>query len=132
MESEFGEGQFEMGLAAEMVGSPPGSGFIYPAFRPTPNKEADLFIDLATQVKLLTSAESGDVCLAPLFIQTKRSEKLTRSWTDQWKKLDNEIGLDDCYFRFNAYLGENEQHNQLVMIGRDWPLTYYAAPAFVE
>lgn len=132
MEPEFGESQFEMGLSAELVGSPPGSGLFEPVFRPTQRQEAEFFIDLATRSKLVNDVESGEVRLAPLFIQTKVSEKLTRSWTDQWKKLDEIIGVEEEYYRFDVYLGKHHQHNQLVEIGRNWPLTFYVAPSFIE
>lgn len=122
----FSEFQFAYGLTRELEGPRPGMGLIDVPVIPTQNLEADIPADMASRIR------NGDIELAPLFIQYKRAEKMTRSYAREWDDLDRMYGVDDHYFRFNVYLGDSDQHNKLVELGERQPLTFYVAPAFVE
>jgi hypothetical protein len=104
---------------------PSGWGLIDTPRIPTQNQEAELPADMVSAIR------NGDVNIAPLFIQYKRSEWMKRSNAGEWDTLES-IGhnLSDGYYRFKPYLGKNNQHNKLVELGKRQPLTFYASPIF--
>lgn len=82
---------------------------------------------------MIAGLEAGSTRLAPIFVQYKRAEKLTRDHAREWQRLaDRGFDLSDGYFRFTPSLGENAQHNKLVTLGEHQPLVFYVAPLFTS
>lgn len=123
----FSEFQFTYGLTRELESPTSGLGLIDLPRIPTQNQEAEIPADM------VSALQDGTAQLAPLFIQYKRSEKMIRSNAGQWTTLENRgIDLSNGYFRFRPYLGDNEQHNKLVVLGQRQPLVFYVAPQFIS
>jgi hypothetical protein len=122
VDPDFSEFQFAYGMTRELdAGKWPLAPEGVPFF-PTQRQETDLGFDVGLR--------SGDG-LWPLFIQYKRSKKLTtaRAIDEQWKTYQ------EPFFRFKVETsddpGNPDQHGQLVDLGKKFRHTYYVAPEFI-
>jgi hypothetical protein len=121
----FSELQFACGVTRELAAPQPATGLVELPRIPTQHQEATL------PAEMVATLEAGSTQLAPIFIQYRRAEKLTRPHAREWQRLaDRGFDLSDGYFRFAPSLGENAQHNKLVTLGEHQPLVFYVAPLF--
>lgn len=115
---DFSEFQFAYGMTRELeAGYWPIRASGTPYF-PTQPEEADLGYDL----------EVSDG-VWPVFVQYKRSKKLTRSNAREWDVYNAK------YFRFRVETSDDpaepNQHELLVDLGQDHPYTFYASSEFL-
>lgn len=116
---EFSEFQFAYGMTRELEA---GHWSIRPSgtpFFPTQPREADLGYDVRISDGIWS-----------VFIQYKRSKKLTRSNAREWGVYNGE------YYRFRVETTDDpldpNQHERLVDLGQRYPRTYYAASQFLS
>lgn len=115
MQPWFGEFQFAYSCTRELE----DGDFHFPGWgMPTiPNlvEEAKLGYDVAFFL----------APIAPVFLQFKIANHLTRSNASEWAKFNRD------YFRFGVYpKTRSPQHNRLVDLARSGEEVYYCAPAF--
>jgi hypothetical protein len=115
VDPEFSEFQYTYGLTKEIenrwrreiIGTP---------YYPTQNYEAEIGSDV------VVGLNQGDIQFVPLFMQYKRSERLTTRRAKEWDEFSEE------YYRFGIH-SEN-QHNTLVDLGHGLGKSIYVAPGF--
>lgn len=116
MKAQFSEFQFTYGLTREIENN--SSKYDVP-FLPSQVLENRLPVDVMHPP---TSRR-----YAPLLLQYKRSDGLTRSNAGEWHDFNQE------YYRFDIYPQEkSDQHNRLVELSSAIDDVYYAAPGFYQ
>lgn len=123
----FSDFQFAAGVTRELVAPEPATGLVDLPRVPTQHRAGTLPGDMGAEL------EAGSTQLAPIFIQYRRTEQLTRPHAREWQRLaDRGFDLSEGYFRFTPSLGPQAQHNKLVTLGEHQPLVFYAAPLFTS
>lgn len=115
VDPEFSEFQYTYGLTREIenrwereiVGVP---------YYPTQNYEAKIGSDVVIGLR------QGDIRFIPLFMQYKRSERLTTKRAKEWDEFSEE------YYRFDIH--SKNQHNTLVYLAKCLGKSIYVAPGF--
>lgn len=121
VDPEFSEFQYAYGLTSELDASHGPIRLLKAPFFPTQPEEAHVPADVSGRLA------DDRVGIAPLFLQYKRSERLTTAGANEWDHYGRE------YYRFYIYPRDrSHQHNRLVELASRMPLTYYVAPGFVD